>query len=70
MYNNIINTIKANATIFKNPANFIDNNFNVLLEKAIDLSEDKINDKLDNMIETLNLIVNKKENRKINIKLK
>jgi CRP-like cAMP-binding protein len=70
VYNNIINTIKANATIFKNPANFIDNNFNVLLEKAIDLSEDKINDKLDNMIETLNLIVNKKENRKINNKFK
>jgi len=59
VYNNIMQTIKINADMFKNPSIFLDSNLNGLFQKAIERREELLYEKLDNMMDKLALIVKK-----------
>ena len=60
VYNNIIQKMKINANIFKNPSNFLVNKMPNLLQKVYDQRDEIINQKLDNMISRLNSVIIKK----------
>ena len=60
VYNSIIKNMKSNVNYLKNPTNYIENNLNGFIKKALDSSEVNINEKLDKIMKMLESTLVKK----------